>query len=79
MSQLAISMSLWVYDKTLFQALDLCKAFLVPLDILTALWPCPAQRDRYLELREELAEHCEKAGLPPPPPPDFTLPIALRL
>lgn len=33
-------MSLWVYDNTLVQALDLCKSFLVTLDILSALWPC---------------------------------------
>ena len=37
------SMSLWVYDNTLVQALDLCKSFLVTLDILSALWPCPGK------------------------------------
>jgi len=78
MSQLAISMSLWVHDNSLVQALDLCKSFLVPLDILSALWPCKVQRERYLELREELAEHCDKARLPPPPPIDFSLPVSLR-
>lgn len=94
-------MSLWAYDRTLTQALELCKAFLVPLDILSALWPCQgglilfrtaprpsltrfmfrftAQRDRYIELREELAQNCAKAGLQPPPPADFNVPLALRM
>lgn len=116
-------MSLWVHDNSLVQALELCREFLVPLDVLSALWPCqgeskfalshsicvadqfirqcivvhiltdpilfsshalttdrhdPVQRDRYLELRDELATHCEKAGLAPLPPPDFSLPLALR-
>jgi len=79
MSQLAISMSLWVHDKSLVQALELCRVFLVPLDILSGLWPCQAQRDRYLELRDELAEHCNEAGLPVLPPADFSLPISLRV
>ncbi|TDL24298.1 hypothetical protein BD410DRAFT_786409 [Rickenella mellea] len=79
MSQVAISMSLWAYDRSLVQALELCKAFLVPLDILSALWPCPAQRARYDELREELAENCNKAGLPPPPPANYSIPMSLRM
>ncbi|KAH8119434.1 hypothetical protein DFH11DRAFT_1501181 [Phellopilus nigrolimitatus] len=77
MSQLAISMSLWVYDNTLLQALDLCKAFLVPLDVLSALWPCAVQRDQYLTLRKELTDHCSKAGVSLPLPPVFSLPISL--
>ncbi|KAI5123891.1 hypothetical protein M0805_005707 [Coniferiporia weirii] len=77
MSQLAISMSLWVYDNTLVRALDLCKAFLVPLDILSALWPCSVQRDQYLTLRKELSGHCNKAGISAPPPADFSLPVSL--
>ena len=42
-------MSLWVYDNTLLQALELCKAFLVPLNILSSLWPCSGESTRIHE------------------------------
>jgi hypothetical protein len=47
------------------------------LSLTTAL--VLVQRERYLQLRDELASHCEKAGLGPLPPPDFSLPLALRV
>ena len=41
MSQVAICLGLWEFDRTLKRALDLGKAFLIPLEALNALWPCP--------------------------------------
>nr|QWQ79357.1 Zn 2Cys6 transcription factor [Sanghuangporus sanghuang] len=77
MTQLAISMSLWVYDNTLIEALDLAKSFLVPLDMLSALWPCYVQREQYDALWMELDDHCRKAGISPPPRPSYALPRSL--
>ncbi|EJD03209.1 uncharacterized protein FOMMEDRAFT_168239 [Fomitiporia mediterranea MF3/22] len=74
MSQLAISMSLWVYDNTLIEALELSKAFLVPLNMLSALWPCRVQREQYIGLWSELDDHCRKADVPLPPRPTYALP-----
>lgn len=38
-SQVAICLALWQYDRTLLQALELAKSFLIPLDCLVVLWP----------------------------------------
>ena len=70
----ASAMSLWVYDNTLTEALDLAKAFLVPLDALSALWPCSDQRKRYSALRKQLVDQCSKAGISSPGPPNLSLP-----
>lgn len=35
------ALSLWAVDHTLTIALDVCKAFLEPINFLTKLWPCP--------------------------------------
>lgn len=32
---------LWTYDNSLSIALEVCKAFLGPIDYLLALFPCP--------------------------------------
>ena len=40
-SQVAICLGLWEYNRTLIRALELGKTFLVPLEALNALWPCP--------------------------------------
>ena len=42
-NQVAICLGLWEYNHTLVHALELAKAFLVPLDVLNALWPCPGE------------------------------------
>ena len=42
-SQVAICLGLWEYNRTLIRALDLGKAFLIPLEALNALWPCPGE------------------------------------
>ena len=34
------ALTLWECDNTLTVALDVCKAFLSPIEYLTALWPC---------------------------------------
>src|ERR1700761_8328396 len=35
---------------------------------------CPAQRLRYMALREKLADASTAAGIAPPPPPKFSIP-----
>ena len=40
-SQVAICLGLWEFDHRLINALELAKTFLIPLDVLNALWPCP--------------------------------------
>ncbi|EIN11157.1 hypothetical protein PUNSTDRAFT_118688 [Punctularia strigosozonata HHB-11173 SS5] len=77
--QIATCLSLWDHDRTLTGALDLAKMYLGPLDILNALWPCPAQRGRCADLREKLNEACLVARIAPPLPPDFSLPPVLRV
>ncbi|KAI0769420.1 hypothetical protein BD413DRAFT_477518 [Trametes elegans] len=73
-SQVAICLGLWEYNPALLRALDLATAFLVPLDVLNALWPCPAQAARRDELRRRLEEACLAAHHPLPPPVEANLP-----
>ncbi|CDO75688.1 hypothetical protein BN946_scf184585.g1 [Trametes cinnabarina] len=73
-SQVAICLSLWDYNRSLHRALELAKAFLVPLDVLNALWPCPAQASNRDELRRKLEIACTSAHLHPPPPIEANLP-----
>ena len=75
-SQVAICLGLWEYNRTLNRALDLGKAFLIPLEALNAIWPCPGV-SRFLDLR--LASHgdvstdvvrfCLRTAQPPAGPP----------
>ncbi|EMD33836.1 hypothetical protein CERSUDRAFT_117900 [Gelatoporia subvermispora B] len=78
MSQVAICLSLWEYDQNLYNALELAKSFLIPLDTLVTLWPCPFQVARRNELRERLMEACTTARVHPPLAPELTLPPILR-
>lgn len=50
-NQVAIALGLWEYDHGLMNALSLAKQFLIPLDVLNAIWPCPG------EPRQDLALH----------------------
>ncbi|KAI8992919.1 hypothetical protein BD414DRAFT_437399 [Trametes punicea] len=77
-SQVAICLALWDYNRTLLRALNLAQAFLIPLDALNALWPCPEQASTRDELRNRLEAACLSAGLPPPPPVEANLPPILR-
>ncbi|KAI0784700.1 hypothetical protein C8Q75DRAFT_723967 [Abortiporus biennis] len=77
-SQVAICLALWEYDHSLMLALDLAKSFLIPLDALNALWPCPAQRMRCDELRRNLEDACHSAGMTAPLPAEVTLPPILK-
>ncbi|EJF65212.1 hypothetical protein DICSQDRAFT_166265 [Dichomitus squalens LYAD-421 SS1] len=76
--QVAICLGLWEYNPELMHALELAKAFLIPLDVLNALWPCPGQRTRGDELRRRLEDACLSAGIHPPLPEEVTLPPILR-
>lgn len=42
-SQISLSIELWNYDRTMMQALELGKTFLIPLETLDALWPCEGE------------------------------------
>jgi hypothetical protein len=33
-------MSLWQYDSSFTEALEICHEYLAPIDVLTYLWPC---------------------------------------
>ncbi|KAF9013400.1 hypothetical protein BDQ17DRAFT_1231610 [Cyathus striatus] len=71
MAQISRALSLWHCDNTLIVALDVCKAFLAPVDYLSGLWPCREQRRRYSLLREQLTNACRAAGISPPPQANF--------
>ncbi|KAJ8520701.1 hypothetical protein ONZ45_g2523 [Pleurotus djamor] len=73
MGQVARALTLWESDNTLTAALINCKALLAPIDYLTALWPCPEQRSRYVRLRDRLTSACISAGEAPPSPLDLSL------
>ncbi|EKM54774.1 uncharacterized protein PHACADRAFT_258850 [Phanerochaete carnosa HHB-10118-sp] len=77
-SQVSICLALWGYDRSLLQALELGKTFLIPLDTLDALWPCPVQRTRTETLRDRLREACLQAGIATPLSTHVTLPPMLR-
>ncbi|KAG9101620.1 hypothetical protein FS749_005158 [Ceratobasidium sp. UAMH 11750] len=79
MSQVSRCLSLWQCDQSLFIALEVARAFLPPIDYLTCLWPCPAQRSRYYEIRQRLHNECVKYGLEPPPPPQLVIPTAVLI
>jgi hypothetical protein len=67
-------LSLWRSDPSLTTALELCKAFLPPIELLTCLFPCSFQRSRLMLFRSRVEEACLQAGVELPPPPNFTLP-----
>ncbi|KZP33462.1 hypothetical protein FIBSPDRAFT_773133 [Athelia psychrophila] len=75
MSQINRALSLWDLDRTLTVALEVSKTLLAPIDQLSAIWPCPAQRLRYSELRQQLDQACLCAGLPLPPPQNLLLQV----
>ncbi|KAF8498278.1 hypothetical protein JB92DRAFT_2985039 [Gautieria morchelliformis] len=73
MDQVARSLTLWQCDNSLTLALEVCQVFFSPIDYLSCLWLCPAQRTSYLNLHGQLAQACGTAGLPVPPAPNFKL------
>ncbi|KAG8774686.1 hypothetical protein FRC12_001872 [Ceratobasidium sp. 428] len=79
MAQVSRCLSLWQCDRSLFIALEVARAFLPPIDYLTCLWPCPAQRSRYYDIRQRLYNECVKYGLEPPPPPQLVIPTAVLI
>ncbi|KDR67042.1 hypothetical protein GALMADRAFT_1133694 [Galerina marginata CBS 339.88] len=77
-NQLAICLVLWTHDPTLDDALKLAKAILNPIDVLNALWPCPAIQQRCESLRQQLIEACNSRNIELPFPPSYTVPAFLR-
>ncbi|KAJ7029829.1 hypothetical protein C8F04DRAFT_1043062 [Mycena alexandri] len=76
--QLAICLLLWEHDAALVDVLELAKSFLVPLDVMNALWPCDLIQLQCTALRKRLAAHCRSAGREPPPPMNYSLPVVRR-
>ncbi|KAJ7743601.1 hypothetical protein B0H16DRAFT_1008076 [Mycena metata] len=76
--QLAICLLLWEHDAALVDVLELAKSFLVPLDVMNALWPCELIELQCTALRKRLAAHCRSAGRDPPPPVNYSLPVVRR-
>ncbi|KAI0088094.1 hypothetical protein BDY19DRAFT_891709 [Irpex rosettiformis] len=77
-SQVSICLALWNYDHDLFQALELAKSFLIPLDTLNVLWPCQVQNTRCQELRIRLTDACNTVRIPIPLPATVSLPLVLQ-
>ncbi|KAF8267650.1 hypothetical protein EI94DRAFT_1700825 [Lactarius quietus] len=71
-NQVATCLALWEGDSGLVHALELAKMFLMPTEVLNALWPCTAFHARGKDLREQLARACASSGITPPPPPPRT-------
>ncbi|KAF8555733.1 hypothetical protein OG21DRAFT_1507366 [Imleria badia] len=69
MGQISRALSLWERDNSLTLALDVGTVLFKPVDYLSALWPCPEQRNRFQVIREQFAAACKKAGRPLPPSP----------
>ncbi|KAJ7451943.1 hypothetical protein FB451DRAFT_1051080, partial [Mycena latifolia] len=77
--QLAICLLLWENDTSLGAVLDLAKAFLVPLEVMNALWPCPLIQLQCTALHKRLAAHCRSAGVEPPlANSGYALPVGTR-
>ncbi|KAG5637497.1 hypothetical protein H0H81_004370 [Sphagnurus paluster] len=51
-NQLSICLVLWNYDRSLRSALVLAKSILLPVEVMTNLWPCPGMYLSLLEWRE---------------------------
>ncbi|KAJ6607183.1 hypothetical protein B0H10DRAFT_1956531 [Mycena sp. CBHHK59/15] len=73
--QLAICLLLWENDTSLTDVLELAKSFLIPVDVMNALWPCSLIELQCNALRKRLVAHCRTAGREPPLPSTYTLPI----
>lgn len=58
MGQICRALTLWEHDKSLTIALDVCKAFLEPVQFLTSIYPGPMQQIRLDDLRERLRVAC---------------------
>ncbi|KAG1751431.1 uncharacterized protein EDB91DRAFT_1105483 [Suillus paluster] len=77
-SQVAICLSLWEEDKSLLDALEVAKDVIVPVDVLNTLWPCPMLLSKCDDLRKRVTEACHSVNIPPPLPPNCSLPPHLR-
>lgn len=77
-NQLALCLKLWSHDRSLLNVLELAKSFLIPVDVMTVLWPSPYQSQHTAELRKRLTEACSSVGLDPPHPQSYSLPPHLR-
>ncbi|KAF8742621.1 hypothetical protein AX14_003252 [Amanita brunnescens Koide BX004] len=73
MAQMNRALCLWEYDQTLMTALDVCKALIMAVDYLTSIWPCPAQRIRYENLRQKVENACHASGVGSPQPLNWHL------
>ncbi|KAH9176032.1 hypothetical protein EDB89DRAFT_1846911 [Lactarius sanguifluus] len=58
MGQIFRALTLWEHDNSLTIALDVCKAFLEPVQFLTSIYPGPTQQFRFDDLRERLRIAC---------------------
>jgi len=54
MGQIYRALTLWQLDNSLTIALDVCRAFLEPIEYLIGFYPGPAQKNRLEELRRRL-------------------------
>ncbi|TFY66432.1 hypothetical protein EVG20_g4654 [Dentipellis fragilis] len=76
-SQVAMCLSIWSGDNSLMRALELAKSFLIPLEVLNILWPCPVFQAQCTDLRNQLEDACAISSIPPPLLQQFSLPPAI--
>jgi len=67
MGQVYRALTLWQHDNSLTIALDVCKAFLEPIEYLINFYPGPAQRGRLDELRGRVLAAEAASGCVPTP------------
>lgn len=58
MGQIFRALTLWEHDNSLTIALDVCKAFLEPIQFLTSIYPGPILQFRFGDIRERLRIAC---------------------
>lgn len=78
LNQLAICLMLWRNDRSLDDALKLAKSILQIVDVMNALWECPANQQHSDALRQRLTEACRITALEPPLPANYSVPSFVR-
>ncbi|KIK02612.1 hypothetical protein K443DRAFT_131780 [Laccaria amethystina LaAM-08-1] len=78
LNQLAICLMLWRNDRSLDDALKLAKSILQIVDVMNALWDCPANQQHSDALRQKLTEACRITAVEPPLPANYSVPSFVR-
>ncbi|PBK84181.1 hypothetical protein ARMGADRAFT_1000409 [Armillaria gallica] len=77
-NQLALCLRLWNNDRSLYGALELAKAIMIPLDMVNSIWPCPQHQHQCDDLRKHLIEACTSVGMGLPSLTNRSLPPLMK-